>query len=239
MQVPRLRGVIRRRLLVNFRVEADVLARVLPTPFRPELHAGYGIAGVCLIRLEELRPEAGPRVLGLSSENAAHRVAVRWGEGERGVFIPRRDTDSRLTTLVGGRLFPGEHHRARFDVEDDDGRIALDMESVDGSVGISVRAREAAELPSDSVFDSLDEASGFFERGSLGYSCTRHDGRFDGLTLETPDWRVTPLDVEHVRSSWFEDADRFPAGSAVFDHALLMRDVDHAWVSAPDLLAAD
>lgn len=30
------------------------------------------------------------------------------------MFIPRRDTDSRLSTLVGGRLVPGEHYLARF-----------------------------------------------------------------------------------------------------------------------------
>jgi hypothetical protein len=42
-------------------------------------------------------------------------------------------------------------------------------------------------------------------------------------------WRVEPLAVEHVESSWFEDAARFPAGSVAFDSALLMRDVAHEW----------
>src|SRR5438105_3781853 len=106
MQVPVIRGVIDRRILVNFRVDAAVLARLLPAPFRPKLVNGAGMAGVCLIRLRDIRPRSVPPFLGLSSENAAHRVAVEWdqdGDTREGVFIPRRDTSSRLNTLAGGR----------------------------------------------------------------------------------------------------------------------------------------
>src|ERR1700688_2904901 len=85
----------------------------------------------CLIRLKHIRPRFQPAFLGISSENAAHRIAVEWeqnGQHREGVFIPRRDTSSRLNTLMGGRLFPGEHHRANFRVEEkaDCYRIALD-----------------------------------------------------------------------------------------------------------------
>jgi hypothetical protein len=74
------------------------MKRALPAPFRPKLHRGYAIAGICLIRLERIRPVVFPSFCGISSENAAHRMAVLWDEpsgGSReGVFIPRRDTDS-------------------------------------------------------------------------------------------------------------------------------------------------
>ena len=58
--------------------------------------------------------------MGVSSENGAHRIAVEWDENEQlqeGVFIPRRDTSLRLNTLVGGRLFPGRHYLAKFNVK--------------------------------------------------------------------------------------------------------------------------
>lgn len=107
MQIPVIRGIIDRCILFNFRVEAHVLARQLPAPFRPKLVNGYGMAGVCLIRFRGIRPRFVPSFLGISSENAAHRIAVEWdhdGETKKVVFIPRRDTSSRLNTLVGGRL---------------------------------------------------------------------------------------------------------------------------------------
>jgi hypothetical protein len=76
MRFPRVHGTIRRRLLVNFRVAPDVIQRLLPAPFQPKLHHGRAIAGICLIRLEGIRPRRFPSMLGLSSENAAHRIAV-------------------------------------------------------------------------------------------------------------------------------------------------------------------
>ena len=92
MKVPVLRGIIKRRMLINFRVDASVMERFLPAPFRPKLHQGYAIAGICLIRLEEIRPGGLPALLGVSSENAAHRIAVEWDEPSEGtsegVFIP-------------------------------------------------------------------------------------------------------------------------------------------------------
>ena len=60
-----------------------------------------------------------PEIIGISSENAAHRVAVIWDDGaevREVVFSSRRDTNSKINHLLGGRLFPGEHHQASFSV---------------------------------------------------------------------------------------------------------------------------
>lgn len=238
MRLPVIQGLIRRRILVNFRVDPEVMQANIPARFRPKVHAGHAIAGICLIRLEEIRPRLVPGFLGLASENAAHRVAVRWrGEdGEKeGVYIPRRDTGSRVTHLAGGRVFPGEHHAARFGVHDDTEGIDLVMRSNDGEVFVRVRGKPAGALPPSSCFASLDEASGFFEPGSLGFSATRDPGRLDGLELRTRGWSVEPMQIEAVESSWFSDAARFPRGSVEFDCALLMRNVGHEWHGAEDL----
>jgi hypothetical protein len=238
MRLPTIAGVIRRRLLLNFRVDPGVMAAQLPEPFSPKLHDGYAIAGVCLIRLEGIRPRGLPRAIGVASENAAHRVAVRWTGGngpEEGVFIPRRDSDSRVNQLAGGRLFPGEYHAARFDVSETAEGVALDMASRDGGVEVRVRAALADSLPADSIFDSLESASRFFEPGSLGYSATRREGAYHGVILRTAEWRVEALDVTSVHSSYFADAGRFPPGSVAFDHGLIMRNIDHEWHGTDDL----
>jgi hypothetical protein len=232
MRIPVVRGVIDRRILANFRVDPEVLARVLPAPFRPKLANGAGMAGVCLIRLKHLRPRFLPSFVGISSENAAHRIAVEWEQGgqkREGVFIPRRDTSSRLNTLAGGRLFPGVHHHARFQVHEHDGRYRIALDSDDRGTHLLVEGQVASELPGGSVFGSLREASDFFERGSLGYSVTARPGQFDGLELRSFNWQVQPLAVAKVESSFFEDRSLFPSGSVAFDSALLMRGIEHEW----------
>jgi hypothetical protein len=151
------------------------------------------------------------------------------------VFIPRRDTSSMLNQIAGGRVFPGEHHPATFSVIDASGHIEFSMQSLDGTTSVKVVADDTDELPSSSCFSSLTKASAFFEGGSLGYSVTRDADRLDGLSLRTLDWRMAPLSVAHVQSSFFSDQNRFPDGSIEFDHALIMRDLLHEWHKAQDL----
>lgn len=235
MRLPKIHGLIRRRLLVNFRIDPEVAQRQLPAPFRPKLHAGYAVGGICLIRLEGIRPRRFPKLLGLTSENAAHRFAVTWtdADGEHeGVYIPRRDSGSLLNQLAGGRVFPGEHHRATFDVIDTGHEVSITMRSADDAVSVRVDAASARELAEESIFGSLSEASSFFEPGSLGYSATA-SGKLDGIVLRTKRWEVQPLRVAAVASSYFDDETRFPKGSIAFDCALIMRDIEHEWHAVP------
>jgi hypothetical protein len=239
LSLPVVEGVIRRRVLVNFRVDAAVMQSQLPTRFTPKLQAGYAVAGMCLIRLEEVRPKALPRAVGVSSENVAHRVAVRWTDDEgaprEGVYIPRRDTGSRLNHLAGGRLFPGEHHLASFAVGGSEGVISISVRSRDSEVSVEIAGRVAESLPPTSIFKSLGETSAFFEAGSLGYSVTSEAGRLDGIELTTKQWRVEPLALDKIYSSYFADESKFPPGSVEFDHALIMRDIAHEWRGAPGM----
>ncbi|MCA9247242.1 MAG: DUF2071 domain-containing protein [Planctomycetales bacterium] len=242
MRIPIIRGLIERRVLVNYRVDPTVLAAMLPAPFRPQVVRGYGIAGICLIRLKQIRPKFLPGILGIASENAAHRIAVEWDaeDGTQcGVFIPRRDTSSRLNAWAGGRIFPGIHYRARFEVLESDSSMHVVMQSVDRAAHLRVVGRPASRMPDDSIFPSLDEVSRFFEAGSLGYSPRAVSGHYDRLELVTRQWNVEPFAVEHVESSLFDDRDRFPSGSIALDNALLMRNVEHQWRQGQPLCAGD
>jgi hypothetical protein len=233
LKLPVITGLIRRRILVNYRVEPTTLKSILPERFRPKLHNGHAIAGICLIRLEAIRPRGWPAWSGITSENAAHRIAVVWtepdGQEREGVFIPRRDTGSALNHLAGGRIFPGEHHLADFDIRDRNGQIDLAIQSRDGSMGVRLSASETPDFPASSCFNSLGESSAFFEPGSVGFSVTRDCCRLDGIRLETHHWEVRSLAVTEVESTFFTDPAVFPPGSATFDHALIMRDIPHDW----------
>lgn len=126
MNGPAIRAVMERRLLVNYRVDPDLLASFLPAPFRPALVSGYGIAGV-------------------------------------------------------------------------------------GS------------------------ASRFFECAPLGYAATPTQGLFDGIKLETEGWQLSPLRLDEVHLSFFDDPGRFPAGAAVPDSAFLMGGLATTWHPQPAL----
>lgn len=228
--IPKIKGIIDRRILINYRVDKDVLASFLPEPFKPKLINGKGIAGICLIRLKEIRPKGLPKQIGISSENGAHRIAVEWIENNKlkeGVYIPRRDTSSKLNSLAGGTIFPGIHHLADFSVKEINGSYKVGFISDDGT-SLSIEANETVSWNQESVFENLESVSEFFESGSVGYSPDKSE--FDGLELKAYNWKVSLLDVKEVRSSFFENEKIFPKGSVEFDNALLMRDIEHEWI---------
>ncbi|RFA11150.1 hypothetical protein B7R54_07425 [Subtercola boreus] len=242
--MPDLSATIERRLLVNYRVDPAVALALLPPGLRPQLVDGSAVAGICLIRLGDLRPARVRPRIGWRAENAAHRIAVEWdtpGGPASGVYIPERHSASWLAVAAGERVFPGIHRHARFTSDESAGRMHVSMRSTGMTVDVEVAVDDRAEPGAkagcrasgawrSSLFPSLDDASEFFRAGSTGWSPTR-DGALQGLTLATTDWRIeggTPL---AVRSSYF---DALPAGSAVLDSVLVMRNVPVTW-SVPAL----
>jgi len=118
MKIPAIKGVIRRRILLNYRVDPELVQNILPKKFRPKLVDGYAIAGVCLIRMEAIRPKGLPSLFGLSSENSAHRIAAYWDghdeEAVEGVFVPRRDTSSETDNFPKGSIFKSLEESSKF-----------------------------------------------------------------------------------------------------------------------------
>ena len=174
----------------------------------------------------------------MRTENAAHRISVEWDGPQglsTGVYIPRRDSGSAINVLAGGRLFPGEHSFARFDVRETAQDLHVVFASHDETVSVSVDVRTAERFQGSELFADLAQASDFFRRGSAGFSATRGGQCLDGLELRTDSWHVEPVEVRSVRSTVFDDRDRFPPGSAVLDCALLMREVPVSWRPLPPL----
>ncbi len=230
--MPAMASVVERRLLVNYRVDPDVIARLLPERMRPQLVDGWAVAGICLVRLGRVRPARLPGWVGLRSENAAHRIAVEWDGPQgrsTGVYIPRRDSGSLVNILAGGRVFPGEHQRASFDVRESATDLHVAFASRDATVKVSVDVRTTQRFRGSELFADLATASEFFRLGSSGFSATRAENRLDGLELRTDAWRVEPVEMGAIESTFFDDRTRFPRGSAVLDCALLMRDMPATW----------
>jgi len=224
--------MIERRLLVNFRADPEVVARLLPAPFEPQLVAGTSLVGMCLIRLRGVRPSGFPSWVGVTSENVAHRVAVELRRDDApafGVYVPRRDTSSRIALAGSRRFFPGGLHLAHFAVAEAGGRYRVEVASRDRETNIVVDGDVATTMPPDSVFATLADASRFFEQGAVGYSDGPCEGTYDGVQLSTTTWSMAPLHVHEARSSFFEDSSRFPQGSVVFDSALVMVGIESQW----------
>ena len=249
-------SLIERRLLVNFRLDPEAAARILPPGTRPLLCRGHAVGGICLIRLAGVRRSGGPALpslagrFGLRSEIAVHRIATVWDgpDGqESGVYIPRRDTDSRLTTLTAGLFLPGEHHLAKFEVHEWPDQVRIGFRSADETTHARIEAQVADRLRGSALFADLDEAARFLRDAPDGYAALP-DAAWDGLgggsgggsggssdaggergeqaRREGRAFSLRPAALVEVSSSYFEDPERFPPGTAEPDSALLVRDLE-------------
>lgn len=217
-----VRSHIRRRLLIGYRMDPALAAGMLPAGFRPQVVDDSAVAGVCVLGLESIRPAWWPAALGLRAENAAHRMAVEWddaGSVRTGVFIFRRHSSSLVPVLLGGRMFPGVHERARFTRREGDGRFAMTMAARGESLSVDVAV---GDTWTSTLFPNIEAVSEFYRRGRVGWSLGR-DGSPEAVELQADGWRIEPATLIGLESSFF---DALPAGAAVFDHAVVMRDLD-------------
>lgn len=226
-----LNARIERRVLVNWRADPEVVAPLLPAPFRPQLVNGSAVVGICFIRLAQLRPRGTPAMLGLSSESAAHRIAVERDtpDGvEPSVYVLRRVTNSRLATVAGGRLFPGVHSYASFEARETTDQLDIAFKTADGHHDAAVSAQLTDSLNSG-LFADMSAIATFFQCASVGWSPSRTTRALEGVELASERWAMTPALVQTSRSNYFDNPQLFPTGSIELDSAVVMREVPVSW----------
>jgi len=233
--LPRLAGTIKRRLLVNFRADPEVAQSLIPAPLRVLEHKGAAIVGICLIRLEHIRPKGFPRAIGIASENMAHRIAVTYGDENgverEGVYIWRRHSDNPLNQLAGGRIFPGVHSPATFSVHEEGKSTELDIKTSGHTADVHVKGAEGQPIQefSSKAFENFAEAKDFFARGYCGFSCASDGKTLEGMQLITKEWLISPLNMSLADSAFYGDQSQWPKGSVEIDCGLIMRDIEHEW----------
>jgi len=240
---------VARRVMVNYWLDAAVARRLVPAPLTPQIVNGYAVAGICLIRLEHVRPRGIPAAFGMASENAAHRIAVwypRENGRQPGVFIWRRETDSPLIRQLGGRLFPGKHNLAEFHVTESADGLDYHIRTEDRRADLRLRVRYSEEWGASALFRRFDDACDFFRAADGGFWCSLEEGSLDGGSFEvmpacSQRWEMSPLRVESADARFFRNPVHFPMGSVALDSAVLMRGIASQWVEVrdtPELAAA-
>lgn len=221
-----VRGLLRRRLLVNVLVDPDEAATRLPPGVRPHLAQGGTVVGCCMLEIRDLRPSPLPSQMGVSIRAAAHRISAEWdradGGTEVGVYVPIRLTDSRLAVLAGGRLFPGVHRTADVELVADDRSLSWYLNDGDRC---SIRVRATAY--SDPVDEVCEPVGGTCIGANVGLS-PRHDGVLEGARMEPANRRARLVSIEDLDSTFIGGF-----ATAVAAPSYLMQDVPVTWRTEP------
>lgn len=224
IRMPKFRSMVQHRMLINYRVDADVARTLVPEGMRPQLVNGYAVAGICHIVQSRLRPSWLAAPVGMGVEGTAHRISIEWDDEtgtHAGVYIFERHTSSPFANLFGGFFAPGVHNRARITSAIGGEVMKLDLEAGQFSAHAEV---VVADSFSSALFgDDLSVASNFFREGSVGWSPDRR-GTLESVQIDTGAWTVVPGAARTIRSHYY---DALP--TAVLDHVFVLRDVEFHW----------
>lgn len=237
--LPMITGILERRILLNYSLDPEYLKKFLPAPFKPRLFNGVGVGGICMIRFAGLRPKFVPKFMGIDSENAAHRIAVEWeikGQKFEGVYIPKRNTASRLNYFTGGRIFPGIFQMSQFDINEQGENYQLKITPKGQNQHlVDFHGEVSQQLSAKSIFPDLKAASDFFAKGAIGYSLSADQSHFQGMELRMLDWDIQAMNIKKASVHLFEDSASFPTGTAKLDSAMLMKNLRHEWHRIPEI----
>ena len=231
MKLPKLATTIERRIFLTYAVEPELIASQLPDGIKPKLFNGKASAGVCLIRMGNIRPAFVKPEVGITAENAGHRIAATYtnaaGEEVDGVYAPFRHTSSRLAVAMSGTLFPGIQRPATFTSLEANGNFKVNMNSKDTLVNVDVDLVDESEWKSE-LFPTFAEASEAYRNGKVALSPVGSKGNLktEPLKLEHVYWDIKPAHINYAFASSFA---LYPKESISLDHALVMQNVPAYW----------
>jgi hypothetical protein len=223
--LPTVRARMLERYIVNVRVPPDVLAAELPGCLDPQEVNGFGIVSFCLLDLRRISISPVPPVVGPRSMSCAARYAVLDEGGAPSVFVPERQTGSRVGAWFTRRGFSAPHGLVDIELSSHpDGGAEVHVRD-DGMPTLDAWLRPRSSLES-LAFSAIDDFAAFLAMGERSYGRSRHDGKLTVLDLHKADAGYEPQTVERIGGSFIE---KWKAVGGEVDSAFRTTDARYEW----------
>jgi uncharacterized protein YqjF (DUF2071 family) len=222
-------------LSINYSVDPDALAPLLPAPLEPEIWHGRAWVQLLMSSLRGMRPQGLAGALGVDFYQASYRAAVqlrdRDGRVRRGGFFVRSETNDAIMRAVGNRLREFSFHEFGLAtmalVRDRDALVAaIDAKSPHGAVVGTFDTRPGHGAPKTSAWRSLDE---LFEPLVECYDAFGiADDHLYTLTIERGPWDARFAEVKELYAEYF-DTGALGGGAARLDSVLHVPRCAYRW----------
>lgn len=221
---------------LNYAVDAQALAGMLPAPIEPEPWKGTAWVQVLVSSLRDMRPQGLGALFGVSFYQASYRAAVRYrrkdGAWRRGGYFLRSETNHPVMQAIGNRLTEFKFHE--FGLADmaivregDDLTVAIDAHEPNGKLVAVLETTPRREPPEGSVWSSLDELHDPLVECYDALGIDRAAGWLYVLTIDREPWNATFAEPKEV---YCEALSTGPlAASAHLDSALHIERCAYKW----------
>lgn len=213
------------RFIVNVRVPPGALGAALPAALKPQVVNDWGVVSFCVLDLRRLTIAPLPAVAGLRSMSCAVRFAVLDEAGSACVFVPARQTSSRLGARFTRLGFSAPHDLVEIDrAPHEEGGTELAVTG-GGETAFDTWLRPRATMQSG-VFDGIDDFASFLAAGQRSYGNSRHAGRLTVVDLHKADAGYEPLSIERAGGTFIE---RWQAVGGEIDSAFRTENARYEW----------
>lgn len=199
-----MQSLIRRCWLITHRAPEREILPLLPAELRPVTHGGFAFLNIVVARMEAMRPQGLPAMLGLDYWHVGYRVYAKAATdaGEReGLYFLRSDCDRRLLALGGNLLSEFQFHVARIQVSEAGTETSIRVEAPGAQAALTLGRDRVTTLAEGSPFTSIAEAEAFLKYKPCGLA-QAGPGRVNLLPIrrEEAAWRARP--VQAIRQEW-------------------------------------
>lgn len=158
----------REAVSINYAVDPDALAAILPEPLEPDLCKGVAWVQVLMSSLRDMRPQGTGSIFGVNFHQVSYRAAVKYrsrdGLARHGGYFVRSETDHSLMRTIGNSLKEFKFHE--FGLADmmmlREGRnltvgVSPVAEHPGGNLIATFETHTGQPVPASSVFTSVEE----------------------------------------------------------------------------------
>jgi hypothetical protein len=217
--IPPVRARLAERLIFNFRLSPEAMARFLPAPWLvPQVVNGFGIASFCMLHLRGITVAPLSTTFGLVSMSCAPRYAVmdlKKTPPCPAVFVTQRWSSSAFGSWFTSLGFSAPHPYARTTWKKTDDSIHVSAVNRQRERIISVRVRPADSFQSQ-LFATANNFASFIASGVSSYGLSRYPGQLTKVDLHKTDNTYTPLSVDELDGPVIQE---WAAAGGVLDSA--------------------
>ncbi|MBI3549213.1 MAG: DUF2071 domain-containing protein [Elusimicrobia bacterium] len=224
---------------LNYAVEPDALAALLPAPLAPELHRGRAWVQVLMSSLRDMRPQGAAPLLGWCFYQASYRAAVviegEGGRRRRGGYFLRSDTNNDLMRAVGNALREFKFHAfgsAQMMMAREKDALVLGVDPEPGPAGGKLLAvldlAATGGPPPGSLWTSAQDLHVPLVECYDAFGVDAAAGHLYILTIDREPWNARFVRPTKLYCEFF-DAGPLGGGRAKFDSALYIPKCDYSW----------
>lgn len=203
-----MQGQIDRCWLLTYRMPIDQFQALLPAELTATEYQGFGFWNIVICHVSHMRPWFAPHLLGFNYWHVAYRIYVNLKTPygiDQGLYFVRSDCDQPLLAWAGNLVTNFNFHHTPVIVKSSVEQTSISINSSVAAATIQINNQQPAQLASDSIFDSLEQAAAYLKYPPRGIAISK-PGEANIVRIERDEaaWQHQLRHVAHADFQWLK-----------------------------------